>query len=138
LSALTSHSWPGNVRELANAMEAAVLLARGDTVDVERLPGIGLPREGSSPTPSLPSTDAEAPGLDRALAAIFAPFENDTSSEPPPLKDARDAFERTYLAAVLKRSGGNVTVAARVSGRNRTDFYDLLRRHGLKAGDFKS
>lgn len=140
LAALTSHSWPGNVRELANAMEAAVLLARGDTVDVERLPGIGLPREGSAPTTSAsaPSNDgAAAPGIDRALAAIFAPFETDTTAEPPPLKDARDAFERTYLAAVLKRSGGNVTVAARVSGRNRTDFYDLLRRHGLKAGDFK-
>ncbi len=127
LAALSSHTWPGNVRELANAMEAAVLLTRGGEVEVERLPGIGLPRE------IAPS----AVDLDGALARVFSRFEADTSDEPPPLKDARDALERAYLVAVLRRAGGNVSTAAKVAGRNRTDFYDLLRRHALKPAEYK-
>lgn len=47
------------------------------------------------------------------------------------LKEARDAFERAYLLEVLRRADGNVSVAARAAGRNRTDFYTLLRRHGI-------
>ncbi len=133
LAALTSHSWPGNVRELANSMEAAVLLARGDTVEVERLPGIGLPREASAMSGNGTPKD-----LDRALVDVFAPYAASDDVEPPPLKDARDAFERAYLGAILKRAGGNVTLAARLAGRNRTDFYDLLRRHDLRAGSFKA
>jgi two-component system, NtrC family, response regulator GlrR len=127
LAALSGHTWPGNVRELANAMEAAVLLARGGEVELDRLPGIGL-----ASAPSRTVVD-----LDAALASAFERFESDAADEPPPLKDARDALERAYLAAVLRRSGGNVSVAARLAGRNRTDFYDLLRRHALKPAEYK-
>jgi two-component system response regulator GlrR len=42
----------------------------------------------------------------------------------------RDASERAYLDMVLQRSNGNVSAAAKLAGRNRTDFYDLMRRHG--------
>ena len=49
---------------------------------------------------------------------------------PPPLREMRDAFERSYLDMVLQRTNGNVAAAAKIAGRNRTDFYDLLRRHG--------
>jgi len=35
---LLRYAWPGNVRELENAMERAVALARGTTVEVEDLP----------------------------------------------------------------------------------------------------
>ncbi len=55
----------------------------------------------------------------------------------PPLRQARDAFEKAYLVETLTRTGGNVAAAARASGRNRTDFYELLRRHGLTPGQFK-
>jgi two-component system response regulator GlrR len=68
------------------------------------------------------------------LEAALAPL---SSSELPPLREARDAFERGYLVEVLRRCGGNVTAAARASGRNRTDFYELLKRHGLSPADFK-
>jgi len=61
----------------------------------------------------------------------------ETGAPLPTLREARDAFERGYLIEALSRSGGNVSAAARMAGRNRTDFYELLRRHGLSAADFK-
>ena len=54
-----------------------------------------------------------------------------------PLDEARRAFERDYLARILKITGGNVTQAARLAGRNRTEFYRLLDRHALEPGMFK-
>jgi two-component system response regulator GlrR len=59
------------------------------------------------------------------------------SSSLPAYDEARDKFSREYLADHLQRAGGNVTKAARLAKRSRTDFYKLLQRHRLDAGDFK-
>lgn len=55
----------------------------------------------------------------------------------PSFSDARAGFERSYLVKVLKITEGNVTQAARIAGRNRTDFYKLLARHDLEPSSFK-
>ena len=55
-----------------------------------------------------------------------------------PLDEARRAFERDYLVRILKITGGNVTKAARLAGRNRTEFYRLLERHALEPSVFKA
>jgi two-component system response regulator GlrR len=52
-------------------------------------------------------------------------------------EEARKRFEREYLVRVLKITSGNVTQAARLSKRNRTEFYKLLQRHQLDAAAFK-
>lgn len=52
-------------------------------------------------------------------------------------EDARKSFERDYLVRVLKITGGNVTQAARLSKRNRTEFYKLLQRYQLDPSVFK-
>ncbi|OGA21505.1 MAG: two-component system response regulator GlrR [Betaproteobacteria bacterium RIFCSPLOWO2_02_FULL_67_19] len=63
----------------------------------------------------------------------------DISASPlAPLDEARRAFERDYLVRILKISRGSVTQAARMAGRNRTEFYRLLERHALDAAFFKS
>ena len=54
-----------------------------------------------------------------------------------PLKKARDTFERGYLIRLLQICGGNVSKAARLAGKYRADFYELLKKHDLKTGDFK-
>jgi two-component system response regulator GlrR len=54
-----------------------------------------------------------------------------------PLDEARRAFERDYLVRILKITEGNVTKAARLAGRNRTEFYRLLERHSLEPDMFK-
>ena len=57
---------------------------------------------------------------------------------PPSLDEARRAFERDYLAGILRMTQGNVTHAARLARRNRTEFYRLLDRHSLSPGMFKA
>jgi two-component system response regulator GlrR len=52
-------------------------------------------------------------------------------------EDARRSFERDYLVRVLKITGGNVTQAARLAKRNRTEFYKLLQRYQLEPSVFK-
>ncbi len=53
-------------------------------------------------------------------------------------EDARRRFEREYLTQLLKITEGNVTQAARLAKRNRTEFYKLLGRHQLDPKIFKS
>ena len=61
-------------------------------------------------------------------------------SEPQgmtPLDEAKRAFERDYLVRILRVTKGNVTQAARLAQRNRTEFYKLLDRHKLQPAMFK-
>ncbi len=104
---LSAYGWPGNVRELENAVERAVVLAKGLPITSELLPPSirGLAVQASlRPAPA---------GLDR------------------PLHEAKDAFERGYLEHALARAGGNLTEAARLSGLDRSNFRRLVKRHGL-------
>lgn len=52
--------------------------------------------------------------------------------------DARDEFTRNYLSQILQITMGNVSQAARLAKRNRTDFYKLLSRYELNPDSFKS
>ena len=54
-----------------------------------------------------------------------------------PLEEARRAFERDYLIRILRMTSGNVTQAAKLAQRNRTEFYKLLERHQLEPKAFK-
>lgn len=51
---------------------------------------------------------------------------------------ARERFEREYLVGLLKLTDGNVSDAARLADRNRTEFYRLLQKHGLTPGQFRA
>ncbi len=54
-----------------------------------------------------------------------------------PLTEAKRRFEREYLTNLLQVTSGNVSQAARLANRNRTEFYKLLHRHQLDPGQFK-
>ena len=54
-----------------------------------------------------------------------------------PLKAAKDSFEKSYLSYLLQTCKGNVSEAARLAGKYRSDFYALLRKHHLTPGAFK-
>jgi two-component system response regulator GlrR len=75
-------------------------------------------------TPVIPATLVQAALKEDAAALI-------------PFEEARKTFEREYLVRLLKITGGNVTQAAQLAKRNRTEFYKLLQRHRLEPGMFK-
>ncbi|WP_420598865.1 sigma 54-interacting transcriptional regulator [Neptuniibacter sp.] len=56
----------------------------------------------------------------------------------PNFNEARAEFESRYLIKVLQITEGNVSQAAQIAGRNRTDFYKLLKKHNLEAAQYKT
>ncbi len=54
-----------------------------------------------------------------------------------PLKQAKDAFEKSYLIYLLETCRGNISEVARYAGKYRADLYDLLKKHKLSPDDFK-
>jgi two-component system response regulator GlrR len=115
---LMLHDWPGNVRELENTIEYAVAMTQSDTVTEDYM------LQGKSIVAERPAT-AVPEHLDEPSGGLR------------PLKDARDAFERDYLIQVLSMTEGNVSQAAKLAGKYRADFYDLLKKHDLNAHEFK-
>ena len=108
LQRLMLYEWRGNVRELANVIERAVVLT---------------------------STSMLTPDL---LLLGKPEVQNTQQTEPSTLREAREQFERKYIIQVLTSVKGNVSRAAEVSGKDRAEFYRLLRKHALVPSTFKS
>ncbi|OLL27603.1 Fis family transcriptional regulator [Burkholderia sp. SRS-W-2-2016] len=106
LAWMSSHAWTGNVRELENLLHRHYLLADG--------PVIHIPPDGAQGSaPIVPATPAEVHFRD-AKAKMVA------------------TFERTFLESLLVEAGGNISLAARRAGKDRSAFRRLLRKHGLQ------
>jgi DNA-binding NtrC family response regulator len=112
---LLSYSWPGNVRELQNAIERAVVLSMDDTLHLEHMFQHLQTRQIQGATQS---------GVDSQVFAL-------------PLTEAKQHFEKAYLENLLKVSGGNISEAARISGRYRADIYRLMNRYGFDQDQFR-
>jgi DNA-binding NtrC family response regulator len=109
---LLAHDWPGNVRELRNAIERAVILARGGLVTREH----------------LPRPVAARPGAAAAMAAGVAAGER----RALPAEGVRLAeVERELLVQAMANAKQNKSQAAKLLGLSRGQLYSLLRRHGL-------
>ncbi len=137
IAQLLGHRWPGNVRELGSVAESLVLLGRPDALSASDVTALLAPSDSAIPVAA--SIPLPVDGVIAGREDLDATVERlrDVHSRLPSLREARDQFERAYLAEVLRRSGGNVTIASRTAGRNRTDFYELLHRHNLSVADFK-
>ncbi len=122
LGALLEHDWPGNVRELSNVIEGAALLATDGVLRPSHVHAVLV----RSPRAEVAKPN-DAPPL----------LELSKNDELPPLRVARERFDRAYVEEALRRAGGNVSAAARLAGRNRTDFHALLKRYGLSGADFR-
>jgi two-component system response regulator GlrR len=72
-----------------------------------------------------------------SVSAIERVMREYEETDLPAFDDARRQFERDYLIHLLEITQGNVSQAARVAQRNRTEFYKLLARHGLDPVSFK-
>lgn len=110
LVALTEAAWPGNVRELRNYLERCLVMDK-------ELPMTELDTEREAPAYSSPPSGQ--------------PIDASVSYEQA-RKQAIAAFERSYLEALLDRSHGNVSRAARDAGMDRVYLHRLIRRHALR------
>ena len=75
---------------------------------------------------------------DRLTADYILPARSAVADEPlKPLREAKNAFERSYLIGLLESCRGNVSEAAELAGKYRADFYSLLTKHNLNPADFR-
>jgi DNA-binding NtrC family response regulator len=96
--ALAAYAWPGNVRELEHAIERAVVMAPGDSLDPELL---GLPRAAAT---SAHGKEGPPAGADTVVLPLGLPL---------------DEVERRYVEATLAATKGNRTRAAQTLGVGR-------------------
>ncbi len=107
IAVLQTREWPGNVRELRNNVERVMILASGEQADEI----------------SAAHVAAETPAVnggvmhDRLLSL--------------PLRDARDMFERDYIAAQLSRFSGNISRTAIFIGMERSALHRKIKMIGL-------
>ena len=115
---LVAHDWPGNVRELENALERAVLLARGPRLAPtdfgERFQAA---LDVTSATPSNTQVPPE-------LSALVA-------SPPGPLREALDQAEAYLVRSALDATGGHRQRTAALLDINRSTLFNKMRQHGL-------
>jgi DNA-binding NtrC family response regulator len=104
LEALRARHWPGNVRELENACERLAVLAPGDELRLEDLPGAPAERQ-----------------VERG--AWFDQLPDGLS-----LVD----LERQAVVQALERAQGNISAAARLLGVPRHILVYRIEKHGLR------
>jgi DNA-binding NtrC family response regulator len=104
---MEQYAWPGNVRELENFLHRQVLLGDGDEILC----------------PAIQDT------TDKAECAATANFRTAKAQ-------AIALFERRYLGNLLEQTGGNITAAARLAGKERRAFAKLAKKHGIDRGHY--
>jgi DNA-binding NtrC family response regulator len=102
---LKHYRWPGNIREMENLIHREFLLTEGCALEFD-----------------VPTGDASSDVTDQQTGG--ASFRLAKAS-------AIEHFERQYLEALMARSGGNVSLAARLAGKERRSIGRLLKKHGI-------
>ena len=112
IAVLQAHDWPGNVRELRNNVERLMILAGGE-----------------------PNADITADMLPDEIGSIGAAPVNGGAEHlmSLPLREAREIFEREYLAAQISRFGGNISRTAEFVGMERSALHRKLRALGVSS-----
>ncbi len=109
IAVLQVHPWPGNVRQLRNNVERLLILATGDPS--EPISADMLPQEATN------ANSTGTLGGERIIAL--------------PLREAREVFEREYLAAQIMRFGGNISRTAAFIGMERSALHRKLKSLGV-------
>jgi DNA-binding NtrC family response regulator len=127
---MKSYGWPGNVRELMNVIERTALVWHSSgQISMKDLGGggngAGAPSNGSRKLELVSNTASVSPADVGSIG--YTELKRKWS----------EAFEKEFLIASLSKHGGNVSAAARESKLDRSNFLRLLRRHGLKAQEYR-
>jgi len=130
LDKLKSYVWPGNIRELENCVNYLTCWQLNRPVQPSDLPL--LDREENEPANGNGNGKAHTDGdwhVKDVTPALKLPY-NDAK------RGLVDHFEREYIVSALRRSGGNIAQAARESQKPRRVFFEMMRKHGIKASDY--
>jgi len=111
---LNRYAWPGNIRELKNCVQYLTCLQLDRPVHCSDL----------SLLETLPT---RLPSADDYPTQPFQAAKRQLVSH----------FEKAYLDDVLTKTQGNIARAARESGKARRAFFELMRKHGLDAADYR-
>jgi DNA-binding NtrC family response regulator len=111
LARLTTYDWPGNVRQLKNAIERAVILCDGEEITLKEL---SIPESIERLMEYVPSNNEELKRVKKEIR-----------------EKAVDAVERNFILRALMQSNWNVTKAAKTVGLQRTNFQNLMKKHGV-------
>lgn len=114
LEALMNRSWPGNVRELQNLVRRVVVFSPDSNICAAELGAL----EGLK-TPAAFNEEAEKRRTDEVEPYIQAK------------ELIVNQFTSTYVSNLLKKTGGNVTRAAELSGLGRASLQKIMRRLGI-------
>ncbi len=136
MEALVAHDWPGNVRELVNAVERAVLMADGPTLELEDLPP-DVARAAAAPGPSGDARDAAEDEASSAAATAAVGGDERIRPWSEVRRVELDRLEARYLSELLRACRGRINVAAESSGLDPRSLYDKLKRHGLRKEDYR-
>ncbi|MBW1678093.1 MAG: sigma-54-dependent Fis family transcriptional regulator [Deltaproteobacteria bacterium] len=68
---------------------------------------------------------------------LILPAQTTEGDRLRPLKDAKEGFERNYVIQIMELTRGNISRAAKLAGKYRADFYDLLKKYDLNPQDFR-
>ena len=127
---LAAYGWPGNVRELLNVVERTALVWEGN--------GPIGPKSLTIPTTQArPGFGGTGPKLELVSSPFSANSETGAVGYTELKKKWSDSFEREFLISTLARFGGNVSAAAREAKLDRSNFLRLLRRHNLRAQEYR-
>src|SRR5229473_976279 len=107
--------WPGNVRQLENLVHGAFLLMDDPVICISPA---GLEHK------SLSAADASPKGL---TTSRFQDAKARTIAQ----------FERAYITELLTRSRGNISLAARIAGKERSRLAKLVKKYGLERHSFR-
>ncbi len=118
LRQLRAYSWPGNVRELAHAVERAVILSEGCTLESNLMLAQSPPLSASA---QVASVFAE-PLISHGQLPSTAPIE--------PVFDLEQVEQHT-ISTALRHFQGNVSHAAKALGLTRGALYRRLEKYGL-------
>lgn len=111
LAMLQAYEWPGNVRQLRNMMEWLLIMAPGTMK--EPVTAKMLPSELFESSPAMLNPDSNSDILSM------------------PLREAREQFERQYLASQISRFGGNISRTSNFVGMERSALHRKLKLLGL-------
>ena len=122
LAKLETHDWPGNVRELENAVQRALVMAKGDAILLENLP-----------PEVLNVADAASPDVDGDDLAGLASKLFRWARNNPDLK-VIPAVERELVINALKETDGNQVQSAKLLGITRATLRKRIEKFDIKQG----